>query len=215
MTDKIDYRATLLAQFEALQSFPMFQRMATTVEDSPWHREANVLVHTQMVVDQYVKMVDEDCEFYSEPWTHADYLGGIAAVFHDTGKPSAEIEKWSEARGKYRAYHGHELLSARKFESYAAHRFPMFSAEDIYKVCWMIEHHMPWTIEDDKKLDQMAATVKQFGISTAYMRELLADQYGRIADDQEGKNARAKEWVMKFNDRVNRVQLPASVVKWS
>lgn len=207
MTHNIDHRSTLLAQFDALKSFPMFEKMARTVEASPWHREANVLVHTEMVVDRYVQMVDYECEHFSEPWSRRDYLGGIAAVFHDTGKPDAEIEKWSEARGKYRAYHGHELLSARKFENYAAERFPMFTADEIFYVCWMIEHHMPWNLEDNTKLNNLAMTAKWLG-ATTFCRELLADQYGRLSDDKEAKDARSKAWVESFMERVNTVELP-------
>lgn len=209
MPHAIDHRATFFAQSEALKTFPMFQRMARTVEGSPWHREANVLVHTEMVVGEYVKLVDSRCESYGEPWSRHDYLGAIACAFHDTGKPAAEIEKWSESRGNYRAYHGHELLSARMFETYAALRYPMFTAEEIFQISWIIEHHMPWQIEDATKLNNMAMTVKSFGHGgVAYAHHLLADQYGRIADDQETKNARAREWVEKFMQRVSQVEVP-------
>lgn len=138
------------------------------------------------------------------PWHREDYLGAISCAFHDTGKPDAEIEKWSEARGKYRAYHGHELLSARIFETYAVQRFPMFSAEEIYCISWMIEHHMPWSLEDEGKLNNMARTANKFN-PDVFTRALLADQFGRIADDQKTKNERAVEWTTKFKQRTQEV----------
>jgi predicted kinase len=212
MKDKIDYRATFLAQFEGMKTLPLFERMSRTVEDSPWHREANVLVHTGMVVDEYVKLVDhETFDAHTDsvlPWTKNDYLGAIAAAFHDTGKPPAEIKKWSEARGDYRAYHGHELLSARLFETYAADRFPMFSAEDIATVSFIIEHHMPWSVEDKDKRRHLALTANHYGGAEVFARHLLADQYGRFADDQPAKNKRADEWVAEFMELAMEVKTP-------
>ena len=35
---------------KALKSSDLWTVMVNTVEDSPWHREANVAVHTEMVV---------------------------------------------------------------------------------------------------------------------------------------------------------------------
>lgn len=211
MNEKIDYRATFLAQFEGMQKLPLFQRMERTVEDSPWHREANVLVHTGMVVNEYVKLTDDlggavvaDVHI----WDKNDYLGAIAAAFHDTGKPAAEIQKFSEARGNYRAYHGHELLSARLFETYAAERFPMFSAEDIAMVSFIIEHHMPWSVEDKDKRRNLALTANHYGGAEIFTRHLLADQYGRISDDQEDKVKRADEWVEGFMHLSQDVKQP-------
>ena len=33
-------------------------RMRNTVENSEWHREANVFVHTKMVMDEYMKRAE-------------------------------------------------------------------------------------------------------------------------------------------------------------
>lgn len=197
MNNNIDYRATLLDQFEALKPTAMFQRMYATVEDSPWHREQSVGVHTQMVVDEYVKMTDTACALEQRAWNKQDYLGGMACVFHDTGKPSAQVEKFSEARGKYRSYGGHEILSARKWESYAAERAAMFSAEDIAFVSFTIEHHMPWALENQEKLEQMARTANFWGAETI-SRAFLADQSGRLSDAKEVNYAACVTWMDKF-----------------
>jgi predicted kinase len=195
MTDKINYRATFMGQFETWQSMDLFQKMKDTVEASPWHREANVLVHTQMVVAEYMKATDN----ISLDWTHEDYLGAVSTAFHDVGKPSSRIEKFSEARGKYFAYHGHEQVSARKFEEFAAGvRYPMFSAEDIFKICWMIEHHMPWEVVDKEKRRQMALTANMTVGAEVWVRALMSDQFGRIADDNDAKLAKAFEWADDF-----------------
>lgn len=207
----IDYRATFMAQYEALRLLPIFQKMERTVENSPWHREDNVLVHTDMVVGEYVKLTDTECEILSTSWSHNDYLGAISCAFHDTGKPDAETEKWSEARGKYRAYHGHELLSARMFETYAADRFPMFSAQDMATVSFIIEHHMPWSIEDADKRRHLALTANHYCGAEVFVRHLLADQYGRFADDMEAKKAMADKWATTFLELTVEVKTP----KWN
>lgn len=207
MNNKIDYRATFLAQKEALEKFPMFEHMRLTVEDSPWHREENVFVHTTMVVNEYVKMTDARTQFeHGEHWQHSDYLGAIAALFHDVGKPASEIQKWKKDRGNYRAYHGHEMLSARMFETYAAIRYPLFSAQDIAAVSFIVEHHMPWSIEDRDKRRNLALTANHYCGAEVFTRHLLADQYGRIADDQQAKRQMADKWVSEFLELAMQVK---------
>jgi hypothetical protein len=211
MTYIVDHRQTLLDQYQGLKTLPPFRRMATTVEDSPWHREANVLVHTDMVMDKYVKLMDgrlSPSDLGDEKWTRLMYLGGIAAAFHDVGKPAAETKQYSETRGEYRRYGGHELLSARMFEDYAVQRFPMFSAQEIVMVSWMIEHHLFWNA-DTKKQENLARTLNTFGPMgvDVYTCLLLADQYGRISDDPD-KNAKADAYVEGFVQLAKEIGMP-------
>lgn len=196
--DQFDYRAKFLQIYDQIKQSkrPLFDKMRATVENSPWHREANVFVHTEMVVDQYIRLTDNDVY----PWTSTDYLGALACLFHDTGKPMAETPKYSDERGHYRSYHGHEVLSARLWEDYAATAENLCSPEDTAKVSWFIEHHMPWNILKDDKLDNIARTALVYGYD-AYSRALLADQYGRIADDQPTKNAAAEKWTEELRQR--------------
>jgi predicted kinase len=200
MTDT--YRTQFVKLFADLQTTPMFQRMERTVEGSPWHREANVLVHTQMVVQEYLDRTDAECEFFAEPWGWYDYLGALVCAFHDVGKPAAEKTVWSQERGEYRRYGGHELISARMFEDYATSN-KLLSAKDIRAVSWMIEHHMPWSITDETKLDFLAATVNSMGenMPQVWFRALLSDQYGRISDDSNTKRRNSDEWVEQMRAR--------------
>lgn len=191
-----NYKAKAHLLLDALKDTPAFQKMARTVEGSPWHREANVLVHTEMVLADYVRRVG--LIKTDDQWTRDDYLGAVECIFHDIGKPDSEIEKYSETRGKYRAYHGHELLSARLFENYAANKHSGFTADEISRVSWMIEYHMPWRIEDKQKLESIAYTSVMYG-HDVYIRSLLADQYGRTSDDWDINTARSDKWVEDFN----------------
>lgn len=188
------YRARFLDVYAYLTTTDMFKTMEQTVEGSPWHREANVKVHTDMVVSEYIRMTDETCS----EWSSSDFLGAISCAFHDTGKPASKIEKYREDRGHYFAFHGHETVSSRMFESWAVDDANgLLKADEIFKICWMIEHHMPWEMAVPEKRRWLALTANVIGIDV-YTRALLADQYGRIADDQEAKNARAETWITEF-----------------
>lgn len=191
-----DFRRSEFLEFYAvLQGTDMFKSMEVTVEGSPWHREANVKVHTDMVVSEFVRMTDEA----RIQWTRDDYLGAVACAFHDTGKPASKVEKYREDRGHYFAFHGHETVSSRLFETYACEHPGMFTAEEIYKICWMIEYHMPWEMAAKEKRHHLAMTARDIGVDV-WTRALLSDQYGRIADDQDAKNARAEAWIAEFRE---------------
>lgn len=186
----MNYREQFDKIYASLKETEMYDAMLRTVEGSPWHREANVAVHTDMVVAEYCRLVDLNGR---DEWTRQDLIGGVACAFHDVGKPQAEVHKWSEERGNYRAYGGHELLSARMAEDFLL-THNLLEPEQVTAVVWIIEHHMPWNIDDASKLKELATTADYYGFET-YTTALLADQYGRIADDQAAKNARAEDWV--------------------
>ena len=103
------YRGAFLELYAQLTTTDMFLVMEQTVEASPWHREANVKVHTDMVVSEYVQRTDAA----KIQWERTDFLGAAACAFHDTGKPAAKIQKYREDRGNYFAFHGHEVVSSR------------------------------------------------------------------------------------------------------
>ena len=187
-----DYRTKFLEMFDQLQTTPLFIEMEKTVENSPWHREANVRVHTGMVVDEYVRRTDERAD---SQWTRVEYLGALACAFHDVGKPSARIAKYSEARGDYFAYPGHDLVSARLFEDYAM--TVGMDHDDIWYVSWLIEHHMPWDIKDFTKRKWLALTANAISIPV-YTTMLMADAIGRTSDDSEEKVRKSEEWVDEF-----------------
>lgn len=179
----------------------LYQDMAETVEDSPWHREENVGVHTDMVVSQYLMLAGHSAQ------EHFWKLGAFGCAFHDVGKPASEVVKFKEERGHYRAYHGHEMLSARMWESWAVENFDMlqerfkFTPEDIYTVTWMIEHHVPWAIKKTAKLQPIAATMANtFEVFfNAWYEMLKADQFGRMSDSSNQRLAEVNQWMCDFD----------------
>lgn len=186
----------------------LFADMLFTVEDSPWHREANVGVHTNMVVGQFVGMA----EFQ---WAHTDLLGALACAFHDVGKPDAEEVRHSKERGTYRRYTGHELISARLWENYAVthwdelHDLFGLQPEDIYRVGWVIEHHLPYGVTKKDKVEAMVRSAIETVGSDVFSRVLKADTLGKVCDDHEEKIRNNEEWVREFFSRPSHPRLLA------
>lgn len=174
----------------------LYLDMDMTTEGSPWHRERTVGVHTDMVVSQYMTR--------TQIWNKSAVVGALAAAFHDVGKPPAEETVYSEERGEYRRYKGHEPMSARLWEDWAVRNFSTlkarfgFKAEDIYRVGFIIEHHLPWGLKDRNKRLNLMLTLIQLDIEEAFINHLLSDTTGRISDDAETKIRNALEWVDQF-----------------
>lgn len=164
-------------------------------ENSPWHREKTIAIHTLMVTMQY--LVNSPKE-----WTIKDVCGAISSVFHDVGKPACEIEKYKPERGYYRAYHGHEYMSARMWETYAVNNWNFLSNEfgltldDMYIIGLMIENHLPYDKVNLK--DNLAKTIGGYEIKQAFKNFLLADTMGRISDDPSKLQNISNPWIDNF-----------------
>ena len=187
---------------KVLYNSPMWENMAAVTEGSPWHREANVRIHTEMVVKEYILRTPGE-------WTTSDMRGAIACAFHDVGKPKAKVTKYNAQRGQYFAFHGHEQVSARLWEDYAVREWSTleqwFEWDDIYKIGWMIEYHVPWALKDHNKRIMLAKTANYVD-SNVFTRVLLADQYGRESDDQEAKLTVVRDWVDEFRKLCEEVK---------
>lgn len=189
------------------KTLDLWKDMVDTTEDSPWHREVNVGIHTDMVVSQYLARTR------NMEWDRSKVIGFLTVVFHDVGKPYSEITKFKEGRGNYRAYHGHEIISARLFENFIcdntviADRFNL-DKFDIYSIAWLIEHHVPWQTTNPITRTHYAKTVYQIfrEQSVVFSKILLSDTYGRISDDFDTKCESANEWVSTFNDLIEEVK---------
>ncbi len=192
-----DFKANFEKISTIFKSSDLWKKMVDTVEDSPWHREANVAVHTEMVVAEYVSRSPE-------VWTVKDFAGALACLFHDVGKPSSMVMKFKEERGHYKAFHGHEKVSARMFMDFVMSTPSVrYLIEDhrgfFFVTAWMIEYHLPWDIKDQKKRDMLFRTCyKYFRSADIFARVVISDTYGRISDDSEIKRAKSDAWCEQF-----------------
>lgn len=194
-TDAVVGFETFAANFKKTS---LWKAMQDTKEDSPWHREANVGVHTDMLIRWYM---DNLAIHRSD---RQRVLTLVGCLFHDVGKPPSEIKKTSAERGEYRAYHGHEQISARIWTDYAVRNFAevsellKFSHQDISNVALMIEHHVPFDLKNaDKRRALKTAFHQRMGESghRAWLDLLLSDQHGRISDGQAEKLAAVEQWM--------------------
>ena len=181
--------------------------MATTCENSPWHRESSVSEHTMMLYRWY-----RDNKM-SERSDRQRVLTFLAIMFHDTGKPASRTEKWREDRGTYYTYAGHEQISARFWEDYALTHweflkklFPMLMIEDVYKIGYIVENHLPFSDakEDKQRVFRNALFAALGDEEVAYFDCMLSDQHGRISDNQEEKLKEVYAWINKFQTLMNK-----------
>ena len=187
--------------FSQFRMTGLWRAMVNTREDSPWHREANVSVHTQMLLDWYKQNLQANRSESQQMLTM------IACLFHDVGKPPAEIQKYSTERGHYRAYHGHEQLSARMWVDYAllhrdvVHEVLRFTEADVANVAMMLEHHVPFAMKDTRKRKELKQSfITRMGEAghRAWIDLLLSDQHGRISDGQAEKLAAVEVWMNEW-----------------
>ena len=186
--------------FNEFHSTILYRDTEETIEDSPWHREKNVAIHTDMVVGQYVGLSPQ-------VWHPFDLFGALACAFHDVGKPAAEEKRYSKERGHYRRYTGHELISARLWEDYAVRNWKTLvetfglAPEDLQTVGWTIEHHLPYGVKKKDKVEAFLRNIHASIGAEIFRRVLRADTLGKICDDHEEKIRGNNEWLDEFFDR--------------
>lgn len=190
---------------QKMKSLPIWQQMIDTVEDSPWHREANVAVHTEMVVDQAVQFAQ-----HYDLSSKSTVRLLLATFFHDFGKPEAEEICTKEDGTIYRRYSGHEQISARLFEQiFVTYYNELFDGwvtpEDAHCVTFLIEHHLPYKVSDkQKRIAYCWAMQEMFADGPKVLYAMLqADTWGRISDDQDAKKQAVLDWIKDFDDLYN------------
>lgn len=198
----IDLRANFIFWYhEEFKQSELYTNMEKTVEDSPWHRERNVAIHTDMVVSQYIGFIENNV------WSTEDVLGALACAFHDVGKPAAMEVCYREDRGEYRKFHGHEVVSARLWEDYAMTNWKTLAKyfdlalRDIYRVGWLCEKHLPFGIKNQQKRLNLALTVRKlfpYNQHWIFNTVLMSDAFGRISDDMKTKRMNVRAWTNEF-----------------
>ncbi len=224
-TDKtIDYSSRFIEfYFNELHEHPIFQEMSNLTENSPWHRESSVGIHTDMVVAEFISRSPEH-------WGQVDMVGAVAAAFHDFGKPKSMEELYREDRGNYKRFAGHEKVSARIFEDWAASNMATMDylgleAKHIHMIAWLCEYHLPWAFKKPEKRRALAltamyierecsdldpsytqATKQEVYSANILERLLLSDTWGRISDDAKTKRQNALIWATEFQQLKHQIQ---------
>lgn len=180
-----------------------WQTMVQTVEDSPWHREANTAVHTEMVIEHYIENVSM---FRTE---RQQLITLISLLFHDFGKPEAEeVLERKDGSGVYRRYAGHERVSANEMISFMCEHPGItqlffdqgFSWHDVRRIKIIIEHHLPFGMTNKSKRESLR-TMLAYSLGSdeqCFYDQLWSDCCGRISDDHETKKADVVRWIDEF-----------------
>lgn len=114
----------ILYYHNELSNHQLFNDMANCVESSPWHRERNVKVHTDMVVSSAFLQSNNIPNI-----TDREILISLfAASFHDVGKPLAK----RQTESGHNSFKGHEKISSNLWIDYAVTNWNML--EDRFKL---------------------------------------------------------------------------------
>lgn len=188
----VDYKAKAMNLVESIEDsgIEVVEHMLNTTEDSPFHREQNVWVHTRMVFDEYCSMV--------ETWDRHAFMGAIVCIFHDFGKPMSEESKVRTDGSTYRSYKGHEVISGAWWLDFWCNNY--FNLKDFlpnpidaYNVMVMIAYHLPYQLGE--RVDELVSHINHFGLQDTFSNVLRADGRGRISDEGEKNISNSDAWI--------------------
>lgn len=174
---------------------PLFNQMLTTEQNSEWHKEGNVAVHTQLVTEAMANYLDErafnkESEYY--------LLMMAAAICHDIGKVTTT--KFNEKINKYTC-RNHAKEGGRLARL-------LFFDEDVElreKLCYMIRHHMD-AFEIVKENKIFYNTIKS-SMGIVPLRDMLILHYCDVIsskNDKEDENS--------VQDRINKIIATAKTI---
>jgi predicted kinase len=188
----------------ALEASDVGQQMKQTIEGSEWHREESVWVHTMMCLEHYWQNVAQHRTERERDLTL------LSLACHDLGKPEAEetVERKDGSGTTYHRYAGHEPVSANEFISFVCdHEALMkkffargFGWDEIRKIKFMIEHHLPFGLKNKTKRQNLRNTVEETlgWAEQCFYDQLWSDCCGRISDNHDEKKANVVQWIEEF-----------------
>jgi predicted kinase len=183
----------------ALTSSSIAHNMRSIRENSPYHREENVWKHTLMTLDSYCVNIGP------HRTQRMELITMTALLFHDAGKPLSRQEKYSDSRGNYQTFGGHEPVSARVFEDFMMTNPELmaelrFDSNEWRLIKWLIENHLPYDIKDNQKCRALITDCHSHGLGALqmFLDVLRSDARGRISDDHEAKLSKVEQWIAEF-----------------
>ncbi|MGK0291520.1 MAG: hypothetical protein ACI86H_002988, partial [bacterium] len=173
--------ATLQAFIDQFGSyFPLLHQFKETIQDSEWHAEGDVFIHTQMVLEQIYLL------FQQHSFSDEDKLSlFLGAVFHDIAKPLATKEH--EIRGKIRIGAPNHADRGRSYLALKILNLDLPHIVINQALALVGHHHDPKTLilrdrgeKDYRKLARLA------DLRLLYFLE-IADLKGRICSDSQSQ----------------------------
>lgn len=182
--------ATFANLFELFRETPEWRVMESTVENSPYHREANVAEHTRMTIQHWN-------DYHAHKYTQWENdIARITLLFHDLGKPDTRKDGT-----EHPSFHGHESVSANHLITVMGNPiirdafFEMgLNESDLTVIRNLIQYHLPYGIQGDKLIG-LKTHMWHMGIQNLFVDILRSDQGGRISDDHASKVAKQEAWI--------------------
>lgn len=158
--------------------FPIFNKLSNTPQSKKHHGEGNVFNHTKMVVKE-IGHGDRQSLFF------------LSALTHDMGKP--ETTKITE--DKITAYgHDKKTIQARDFLNAIGTPKKLLN-----KILFLIEQHMLNSSMKNKTCFKLADKFEKAELTLRDLIQLkIADNRGRISENEETKLDDVKKMIVKF-----------------
>lgn len=158
--------------------FPLFHKMEETPQDTVWHAEGNVYIHTDMVLSQAYDLIAGPASYLSD---EKKFCLIISALFHDIAKPitTRETER-----------HNRICIISPRHEymgmSYLAHKLLGLSIDTRLAECilGLVGYHQRpkmLVVKDGNEWDYKSLS-QRADMELLYWLE-VADMKGRIGDD--------------------------------
>lgn len=169
-----------IINWEVLDTFDWIQEMKTTPQDSEWHAEGNVYIHTQMVCNELINLPE-----FKQCSVSEKICLVMAALFHDVEKRSTTSEEVIEGvkriisprhakKGEY---------TSRKLIYINFPKTPYIAREE---VCKLVRHHeLPlWAISKEDPNKEVITSSLVVSNRLLYILA-KANILGRICNDKD------------------------------
>lgn len=159
---------------------PLLYELQHTQQDSEWHAEGNVYIHTKMVLQEVYKLLEDQADNLSQSERFTLIL---AAVFHDIAKPICT--KVRSVRGQERIISPRHADKGRSYLAYALLDFGI-DAKTVRQIMAIVGHHHDpkQLVVKDKPISQYKRLARLAPLHMLYWLE-QADMRGRLCKDLE------------------------------
>ena len=171
--------------------FPLLLRYEDTEQDEVWHAEGNVLIHTELVLDEVYKIID----------THKlskddKVILILSALLHDIAKPSTTVSEFSERENRICVKAPKHEIIGRDYLSYRL--LDLGINEYVYKnVLSLVAYHQvpKMLVIRNKDKSDYIHHMQMVNYNLMYHLE-CADIKGRICNDTDSQLSYLDEYKM-------------------
>jgi predicted kinase len=160
--------------------FPLLYKLKDTIQDTEWHSEGDVEIHTEMVLMEMYKIINQNNFTGDEK-----VILVLSALFHDICKPLCTKEK--EINGKIRIVAPRHEEKARNYLLFRLLELGLPKNQAIEVISLSGYHQLPklMVVRDKEKRDYFQLA-RKVNVKLIYFLE-MADMLGRTCEDKESQ----------------------------